>query len=101
MNGYRVLEAAYGDEALRLCESYQGPIHLLLTDIVMPGMRGTRLAELAVGVRRQMKVVFMSGYMEDSEMVMGSPFLHKPYTPAALARMVREVLDAPHERHET
>jgi PAS domain S-box-containing protein len=101
MNGYRVLEAANGDEALRLCESYQGPIDLLLTDIVMPGMRGTRLEELAVVVRRQMKVVFMSGYMEDSEVVIGSSFLHKPFTPGALARMMREVLDAPHERHET
>jgi PAS domain S-box-containing protein len=101
MSGYQVLEAGSGDEALRLCESYQGPIHLLLTDIVMPGMRGTRLAELAVGVRRQMKVVFMSGYVKDSEVVLGSPFLHKPFTPGALARTMREVLDAPHERHET
>jgi len=101
MNGYQVLEATNGDEALRLCESYHGPIHLLLTDIVMPSMRGTRLAELAVGVRRQMKVVYMSGYMKDSEVVPGSPFLHKPFTPGALARMMREVLDAPHERHET
>jgi PAS domain S-box-containing protein len=96
--GYEVLEAANGSAALLLCERLQGPIHLMITDIVMPEMSGRELTDRLAGLRPEMKVLFMSGYTDDTIVRHGLlesdlAFLQKPFTPHALARKVREVLD--------
>jgi PAS domain S-box-containing protein len=96
--GYRVMEARDGEEALRVAQQCQGPIHLLLTDVVMPRMTGPHLAERLVRDRPDLRVLFMSGYAEEAITlcgvpVAGSTFLQKPFNPARLARKVREVLD--------
>jgi PAS domain S-box-containing protein len=95
--GYRILEAAHGDEALELAERYSGPIHLLLTDVVMPGMTGRKLAEHLKAARPSMKVLYMSGYAEDIVTSRGllDPglfYIAKPFAPEALAEKVREAL---------
>jgi PAS domain S-box-containing protein len=99
MFGYRVLEAANGADALSLCETYEGPIELLATDVVMPGMGGGEAAKRLVELRPEMKVLFMSGYTEDTIFHQGvldqeANFIQKPFSPDDLARKVREVLDA-------
>ena len=92
--GYRVLSAASGTEALELDASHQGPIHMLLTDMVMPGMGGGELSRRIRERHPGMKVLLMSGYSE--ELVAAEhgdvPFLPKPFTPEELATKVREVL---------
>jgi CheY-like chemotaxis protein len=98
MYGYRVLLAAGGGAALLICERHEGPIPLLITDVVMPEMSGRELAARITTMRPEMKVLFMSGYTDASvsgpgEFEEGSNFIQKPFTPAALARKVREVLD--------
>jgi PAS domain S-box-containing protein len=98
--GYRVLVAASGQEALRLTEGSVEPIHLVVTDVVMPGMGGRLLAEALRKRRPQIRVLYMSGYNDDAILqhgVSGShdAFLQKPFTPLGLARKVRAVLDAP------
>lgn len=103
--GYRVLDAANVQEALQICESNEGRIDLLLTDIVMPGMSGRRLAEEVVAKGWGTRVLFMSGYTDDMILRHGVQetnvaFIQKPFTPDALARQVREVLDRPQNRHE-
>jgi two-component system cell cycle sensor histidine kinase/response regulator CckA len=96
--GYRVIEAQHADEALALARSHVGPIHLLVTDVVMPNMSGTELARLAAIVRPGIKVLCMSGYTDDSVfrhglLESGVAFLQKPATPIVLAAKVRELLD--------
>ena len=96
--GYRVLEARNGAEALEAAGCHLGPIHLLVTDMVMPGMRGRELAEKLCASRPQMKVLYVSGYtdgsiVENGELGPGSAFLEKPFSSDALARKVRQVLN--------
>ncbi|HEX8174161.1 MAG TPA: PAS domain S-box protein [Pyrinomonadaceae bacterium] len=98
MNGYCVLEAGGAREAIEICEQYKGPIHLLLTDVVMPQMGGKELAGQINALRRQIKVLFMSGYTNDAIVHHGVldrnvAFLQKPFMPSALAHRVREVLN--------
>jgi two-component system, cell cycle sensor histidine kinase and response regulator CckA len=95
--GYSVLEARNGREALRVAKQHQGPIHLLLTDVVMPGISGRVLADRLAGLLPGVKVLYMSGYTDDVVTRRGrlgpeTPILVKPFTPEALARKVREVL---------
>ncbi len=96
--GYDVLEAEHGLEALKIVQSFEAPIHLLLTDIVMPHMNGRDLAEQISTVRPGTKVLFMSGYTDHAavhrELSAGAPFLQKPFTPDALAKKVRGLLDS-------
>ena len=98
--GYRVLEAIDCDEALRIATTAADPIHLTLTDVIMPGMSGRKLAEQIASVRPQMKVLYMTGYTDD--MVIhhkvfepGIALLQKPFNRSQLARKVRSVLDGP------
>jgi PAS domain S-box-containing protein len=96
--GYTVLIAPDGGEALRICGEHDGPIHLMLTDVVMPGMGGRHLAERAQVMRADMKVLFMSGYTDDAivhhgVIEKGIAFLQKPFTAERLARKIREVMN--------
>ncbi|HVU49448.1 MAG TPA: PAS domain S-box protein [Polyangia bacterium] len=99
--GYKVLLARHGGEALELIHQTDLPIHLLLTDAVMPVLSGPELLRRAIALRPQMKLAIMSGYT-DRPAVTGVPFIGKPFTPAELERRVREILDAPTpEQHPT
>jgi PAS domain S-box-containing protein len=97
--GYTVLEAHDGMEALHVADRHEGAIHLLLTDMVMPGISGPALAEQMTTRRPELKVLYMSGYTGDSAhrpsaMTLSAAYLQKPFAPEALARKVREVLDS-------
>jgi PAS domain S-box-containing protein len=97
--GYTVLEADSGAKALAVLARHETPVHLVLTDVVMPGMSGRDLAEQLGQTHSGMKVLYMSGYTGDTIVRHGvleaqMPFLAKPFTAAALRRMVREVLDS-------
>ena len=96
--GYRVLKASDGQAALSLAADYRGPIDLLVTDVVMPGVDGFTLAERLVELRPETRVLLISGYAEQSvvrEELVGSRhrFLLKPFTSARLLRAIREQLD--------
>jgi PAS domain S-box-containing protein len=96
--GYRVLEAANGYEALRLVQEYIEPIHLLLTDVVMPQMGGKMVAEQLKALFPTIKVLFISGYADDTVVRRGGlepgvEILQKPFSPAQLAQKVRAMLD--------
>jgi len=98
LNGYEVLVARHGIEALLTGAKHMGQIHLLLTDVVMPQMSGPEVAEKLSGVRPEIKVLYMSGYPDHPVFSQGgvnreTVFLQKPFTPHVLTQKVREVLD--------
>jgi CheY-like chemotaxis protein len=95
--GYTVLDAPNGAEALRIAADHPGPIHLLLTDVVMPGLSGRQLSDQLARLRPDTKVLFTSGYTDDAVvrhgvLESGIAYLQKPFTVDGLARKVREVL---------
>ena len=93
--GYRVLQAADGVEALGVAAAFEAPIHLLLSDVVMPHMDGHELARQLVATRPALKVIHMSGYPGDSREMHGSHrVLPKPFEQEDLARWVRRALDS-------
>jgi two-component system cell cycle sensor histidine kinase/response regulator CckA len=105
-SGYTVLSARDGGEALQVSHEYAKVIDLLFTDVVMPKMSGRQLSDLLVPYRPNMKVLFMSGYTDDTIVRHGiqaaeTNFLPKPFTPVALAQKVREALDGTNRQPET
>jgi signal transduction histidine kinase/ligand-binding sensor domain-containing protein/ActR/RegA family two-component response regulator len=102
--GYVVLTAASADAAMEVASSFDGRIDLLLTDVVMPGRSGRELAEQLMPMHAGMRLLYASGYTEDAIIRHGvssqqTAFLEKPFTPNALLRKVRQVLDAPVPEH--
>ena len=96
--GYTVLEARQGAEAVRVCEQYGAPIHLVITDVVMPEMGGTELVRRLTRLRPQIKFLYISGYTDDALIRQGMrreevSFLHKPFTRQVLTQKVRDILD--------
>ncbi|HUV51089.1 MAG TPA: response regulator [Anaerolineae bacterium] len=99
LHGYKVLDAENGEDALRVSQAHEGPIHLMITDVVMPRMGGKELSEKLRPFYPRIKVIYMSGYtdnaiVEHGVLAPGLNFLQKPFAPESLARKVREVLDA-------
>jgi CheY-like chemotaxis protein len=99
-HGYTVLEARDGTECLQICQAHKGTIHLLMTDVVMPGLSGRAVADRVAPLRPDMKVLYLSGYADNAVihhglLDTGRAFLQKPFSPRTLAHKVREVLDAP------
>jgi len=97
-SGYAVLMACNGAEALRLCREYTDPIHLLLTDVVMPGMSGRELADQVTLMHPETKILYMSGYTDETIvhhglLKPGIAFLQKPFSTSELTRKLREILD--------
>ena len=97
--GYTVLEAANGNEALACADGFADRIHLLVADVIMPGMTGCEVAEKLLARRPDMRVLFMSGYADNAMIQKAAQakdagFLQKPFAPAALVAKVREILDA-------
>jgi len=98
--GYTVLEARTPADAVAVAKSHMGVIHLLISDVIMPGESGLQLARRLLGTRPDLRVLFISGYSDEAivrhgVLDPGTAFLQKPFTPAALARKIRELLDAP------
>jgi two-component system cell cycle sensor histidine kinase/response regulator CckA len=97
--GYKILLANQPKDALATAENYHEPIHLVVTDVVMPDIRGPELADRLVGSHPEAKILFMSGYTDHSISDLRllehrRAFLQKPFTPAIFSRKVREVLDS-------
>ncbi len=96
--GYLVLEAEGGEEAFHVCRSHRGPLHLLITDVVMPRMKGKDVADRLRSIYLEMKVLYMSGYTADMIDQYGVlepevEFLQKPFSPLDLMNKVRVLLD--------
>jgi len=99
-NGYYVLDACNGQEALLIAQRHSDPIHLVLTDMIMPGMNGREVADYLALIHPEAKTLYMSGYTNDAVIRHGllqeqTAFLQKPFSPKSLAHKVREVLDHP------
>jgi DNA-binding response OmpR family regulator len=97
--GYSVIEAADGSAAEGIASEHDDTIHLLLTDVVLPGLSGPELAERLAEARPEIKVLFVSGYTErvaldDGMLQTGRNFIQKPFRPSLVVRKVRELLDA-------
>ncbi|MDX1951861.1 MAG: PAS domain S-box protein [Verrucomicrobiota bacterium] len=98
--GYQILEAASGPQAIQIARSHQGPLHLVLTDLVMPGgMSGREMAEEIKRIRPETKLIYTSGYSaeilrQEGELIEGLNFVPKPYAPIVLAKAVRNRLDS-------
>jgi len=97
--GYTVIEAADGEKALAAARAHRGPLHLLVTDVIMPGMSGRDLADEMSALLPETKILFVSGYTDDAlvpqgRLDPGKEFLAKPFTPPVLIHKVRQVLDA-------
>jgi two-component system cell cycle sensor histidine kinase/response regulator CckA len=103
MSGYDVLTAANGEEALLLSERFNSRIDLLLTDMVMPRMGGQELSHRLLKLRPGTRVLYMSGYSENAisqrGVIEGTVFIEKPFSPEALTRRIREVLDTPRDQN--
>jgi len=102
-NGYTVLEASDGLEALRIAKEHTGRIDLLLTDVKMPGMNGLELAARLLSNRPEMTVLYVSGHADSTRQIQlqegqfiiepGANFLHKPFSPDGLLQKVRHVME--------
>jgi hypothetical protein len=97
-SGYAVLEAGSGEEGIAVARAHREPLHLLLTDVVMPGMNGRELSARVTAEHPEARVMFMSGYTDDAiarhgVLEAGTDFLEKPFAPAAVAARVRAALD--------
>jgi PAS domain S-box-containing protein len=103
--GYQVLDVKDGKSALAVCSSFEGPIHLLLTDVVMPQMSGPEVASKVAANRPGIRVLYMSGYTDDAVVRHGvlshdMPFIQKPFSPATLRQKIRQVLNGkPEEKN--
>lgn len=96
--GYTVVTASHAAHALEIARQWKGQFDLLVTDVIMPGMNGSQLADALCRQRPALRVLFISGYPEDAigrdgELQAGRSFLQKPFPPGVLLRKVREVLD--------
>jgi signal transduction histidine kinase/CheY-like chemotaxis protein len=97
-HGYQVIAAPSGEEALKVASTHDGAIHLLLSDVVMPGMKGPELAKRLRALRPGLRVLLMSGYAADvvtSDDLKDAALVPKPFSPASLSRAVRNALDLP------
>ena len=99
MQGYKVMYASHPGDALIICENFKDPIHLILSDVIMPGMSGKALVERLKQIHPEMKALYMSGYTDNAIvhhgiLDAGISFIQKPFTFDGLARKVREVLDS-------
>ena len=100
-SGYTVLEAKDGAEAVQISERHPNPIHLMVTDVVMPAISGHQLVQCLTQLRPEMKILYISGYVDDPIVSYGVlakavPLLPKPFSEASLLRKVRDVLDGEH-----
>ncbi|MGH7476051.1 MAG: response regulator [Longimicrobiales bacterium] len=98
--GYNVLVASHGADALHVAHEYEGPIDLVITDVVMPELSGAKLVQRLLSERPGIRVLYMSGYPEETVMRHGvagmdTGFMEKPFSPYDLARRVRQALDMP------
>jgi len=98
--GYTVLVASDGATAFQVADEFMGPIHLIVTDVIMPGMTGDQVVKGLSALRPETKVLYVSGYTDEAiekhgALTPGAAFLSKPFGPESLLRKAREVLDSP------